>query len=247
MAEFFAGQRVVIAHAHPDDEVLATGVLLAWLAEHGVPTTVVTSTRGECGEIVPGALPADTTPEALVAVREAECLAALAEIGGPGTIGHHWLGTPPARAVGLPPREYRDSGMRWVTSTLAGPGDSTDPRTLTAATVDEAAADLAAFVRTSGATLVASYDADGGYGHPDHVRTHEVAREAARLTGVDFVEFASDLDDPRFERHDLPEYLETVIRALRHYRSQLTVHPDHLEHVGGQRQEFPSSVTLRRA
>ena len=243
LAELFEGQRVVVAHAHPDDEVLATGVLLAWLADRGVPTWVVTSTRGERGEIVAGALPAGTTPEDLVRARQAECLAALAEIGD---LGHHWLGTPPARVDGAETRVYRDSGMRWVTPTLAGPDDSTDERTLTAASVDDAAADLAAFARSVGATLVVSYDADGGYGHPDHVRTHEVAKEAARRAGVGFAEFASDLDDPRFERHDLPQYLDDVVRALRHYRSQLTVHPDGIEHVGGQRQEFPVSVALRR-
>ena len=74
-AELFApGARVVFLHAHPDDETLATGVLIADLVASGHPVAVVTATRGERGEIRPGL---DVGAD-IVAHREGELDAALA-------------------------------------------------------------------------------------------------------------------------------------------------------------------------
>ena len=88
------GQRVVFLHAHPDDETLATGVLLADLVDAGHQVAVVTATRGELGAVVPGPLSAlEGTPE-LVEHRLGELAGALAELG---VTDHVFLGTPPAR------------------------------------------------------------------------------------------------------------------------------------------------------
>lgn len=239
------GSRVVFLHAHPDDETLATGTLLARLAEQGYDLTVVTATRGEQGEIVPGPLaPLAGTPE-LTAHRETELAGALAELGVRRQV---FLGTPPARAAGLPPRRYTDSGMRWVTETVAGPSDASGPDSLTAVPVAEPAADLAAYLRTTAADLLVSYDAHGGYGHPDHVACHQIGRVAAADAGVPLLEVVSEplLPVAGAEPFVLPEYLPSVRRALGHYASQLTVDGDEVVHVGGQRQPIVTTVWLVR-
>lgn len=240
------GSRVMFLHAHPDDETLATGVLLAALAEQGYELAVVTATRGEQGEVVPGPLtPLAGTPE-LVAHRETELTAALAELGVSRQV---FLGTPPARVPGLAPRRYTDSGMRWVTETVAGPSDSAGTDSLTAAPVAEAADDLIAYLREFGAEALVGYDAHGGYGHPDHVACHHIARAAAAGAGVPLLEVVSEplLPVAGAEPFALPHYLPAVQRALGHYASQLTVAGDEVVHVGGQRQPIVTTVWLVRS
>ena len=105
----------LFVHAHPDDETVQTGSLLAWLAAQGLPVSVLTCTRGEQGEIVSGVLPASTTADELVRVREAELAHAIETLG---VAASYFLGTPPARAAGLGRRDYHDSGMRWVAEGL---------------------------------------------------------------------------------------------------------------------------------
>ena len=166
-------RRVLFLHAHPDDETLATGVLIAWLVDAGVDVAVVTATRGERGDVVDGPLRVLAGTDALVPLRERELDGALTALG---VRTHAFLGTPPARAAGLPPRRYLDSGMRWVTPTLAGPAESAGPDALTSADVTEAAADLAAFVDSYAPDLLVTYDLAGGYGHPDHVACHHIGR-----------------------------------------------------------------------
>ena len=89
------GARPLFVHAHPDDETLQTGALLARLASRGVETIVVTCTRGEQGEIVPGTAPADLDPAGLVKVRERELAAAVETLG---VAQHMFLGAPVARS-----------------------------------------------------------------------------------------------------------------------------------------------------
>ena len=231
-------------HAHSDDETLQTGALLAWLASQQVSCDLVTCTRGEQGQIVPGALPKSITDDDLVRVRGRELACAVAALD---ITSHYWLGTPPARAAGLSPRNYRDSGMTWVEPGLAGPAELDDPLTFTAAELAEATADLVALVRATEPSVLVGYDDAGSYGHPDHLRAHEITVAAARETGVLLVEVASNPDDPGFEWFDFSEQREMLMRALRCHATQLTVHDDHLVHVGGQRQEMPLRVGLRVA
>ncbi len=239
-------RRVVVAHAHPDDETLSTGVLLAEWARRGVEVHVVTATRGERGGLVEGVPAPEPGTDAYAAHREQELADALVVLG----VHHHtFLGAPPALVVGGSPRLYRDSGMRWVTPTVAGPADEADPRSFTAASVSEAAADLAAYVRAVEPDALVTYDADGGYGHPDHVRLHEVAVETARETGVPLLVLAGGRPgaDATWEWHDLSAHRPAVAAALAHHATQLTVDGADVVHSGGQREPIGTQIGLRRA
>ncbi len=124
-----------------------------------------------------------------------------------------------------PARRYTDSGMRWLdeAETLAGPGGDAGPDSLTSVPVEQAAADLAAYLRSYAADTLVAYDRHGGYGHPDHVACHHIARAAAALTGIPLVEVVSEplLPVPGAEEVALPQWLPAVQRALGHYASQL--------------------------
>lgn len=190
---------LVAVHAHPDDETLATGGLIAGLAAAGSPVCVVTCTRGERGEVIarPG-----TTSEgqaglegdgpALAAYREKELAAALARLsdGADRTIEHAFLDTLPLPAPrsGLTPASrtsgaarYEDSGMAWVAPGVAGPAPDSPPTAFARVPLDEPAGRLAALIRARRPAVVATYEPGGGYGHPDHVRTHEVTVRALEL------------------------------------------------------------------
>lgn len=132
--------------------------------------------------------------------------------------------------------------MAWVTPELAGPGANADSDSLTAAATEEAAADLASYAHWFAADAIVSYDAQGGYGHPDHIACHHIARAAARLTGVRFVEVASE---PGADVRPLDQYRAVVTEALACYRSQLRIEGDDVVHVGGQRHPIPTTVALR--
>lgn len=232
----------LFVHAHPDDETVQTGSLLSWLTGHGVPVVLLTCSRGEQGEIVAGVLPAETTSDELIRVRERELACATETLG---ITEHYLLGTPPARAGGLTPRHYHDSGMRWVREGLAGPADIDDPETFTASDLDDEVADLLALIEHVRPTVIVGYDKAGSYGHPDHVRAHDLAVAAARASGLPLVEVASDEDSEGFERYDLADQKQTVIAALRCHATQLSVVDDHIVHVGGQHQGLPLTAGLR--
>jgi N-acetyl-1-D-myo-inositol-2-amino-2-deoxy-alpha-D-glucopyranoside deacetylase len=141
-----AAPALVAVHAHPDDEAIATGGLLARAAGAGWDVTVVTCTGGELGE------PARPTgPGELAEVRRAELAASLATLGANPPV---WLG-------------YRDSGMR------GDPGND-DPASFWRAPFDEAVGRLVAVLCARRPALVVTYDAYGLYGHPDHVQAHRV-------------------------------------------------------------------------
>lgn len=230
--------RYVFVHAHPDDETLSSGAILLALAHRGDACFVLTATRGERGEVVAGPLSRlEGTPE-LRAHRERELSRALGELD---VRGHAMLGTPPARATGLPPRDYVDSGMRWLTPTVAGPGDDAGADALTAAQLSEVTADIAAYATAVRAAVLVSYDATGGYGHPDHVRLHEATRLAAADLRLRWAVIAppepaeiSEADGRlRIEQFVAPDR-KSLLRALRAHASQFTTYDDHVVHSGGQ-------------
>lgn len=240
---FAPGARVVFLHAHPDDETLATGALIAALIEDGHRVAVLTATRGERGEVVPGPLSSLVGAD-LVARRESELVGALTELGAPEQA---WLGQGPARAVGLAPRRYQDSGMRWITDAAAGPALDAAASSLSLASVAEASADLAAYLDWFAADVLISYDAFGGYGHPDHVACSQIAQVAASTSGVDLLEVVSEplLPQPSAVWLDGRDREPQVRAALAHYATQLSLDGDQVVHVGGQRQAFPLGCWLR--
>ncbi len=248
MTIFDGVRRVVFAHAHPDDETLATGALIQYLTRHDVTVAVVTATRGERGEVVPGPLSSLAGTAELDTHRVGELSAALRALGAEGPF---FLGEPPARASGLSPRRYTDSGMRWVTPTIAGPGDDAGPDAFTSAARDEAASDLAAFLTAWAAELVVSYESDGGYGHPDHVHMHQVARRAAEAVGLPFAEVVSIPRDGTppptegVEWYDLTDRYGKLLPALLAHASQFMVDGRDAIHSGGQREPLQLRTGLR--
>ncbi|HSP52410.1 MAG TPA: PIG-L family deacetylase [Cryobacterium sp.] len=254
---------VLFVHAHPDDETIATGALIAELVARGIRVSLLTATRGEQGEVVAGPLSVLEGTAALTRERERELAGAAAALGI-GVADRFWLGTTPARAAGLAPRDYRDSGMIWIRPGLAGPADDIDDDALVRAPLGEVTADVAALVAELRPALVISYDNGGGYGHPDHVRMHDAAVAATRAAGVAFAEVlqveadgysadaagsgaaaAAAAAAEGAEWFDLSAHLATVTAALRWHASQLTVDGDHIVHSGGQREPIITAVGLR--
>lgn len=152
--------RVVAVHAHPDDETLATGVALAHHVERGDAVHVITATLGEEGEVIPAELAHLEGSAELGPHRRGELDRAMVELG----VEHSYLAAGASRTTN--PR-WRDSGM-------AGSPASANPRAFAGATVAEAADLLAERLGILLPDLVLTYDAQGGYGHPDHIQTHRV-------------------------------------------------------------------------
>ena len=232
---------VLLVHAHPDDETIGTGGLIAHLSSRGIRISLVTATRGERGEVVAGPLSAFVGTPALAEERERELERAAATLG---VSERFWLGVAPARAPGLPARRYRDSGMEWIRPGLAGPAHDSDADALARAPLVDVTADLAAVLQHVRPSLVISYDATGGYGHPDHVRVHDAALAASRKLAIPYAEI---LDTPEadaewfgFEaQHDI------LVAALGCHASQLTVDGEYIVHSGGQRDPIRTAVGLR--
>jgi LmbE family N-acetylglucosaminyl deacetylase len=152
---------LVCFHAHPDDEVIGTGGVMAAASEAGHRVVLVTATRGERGEIQPGVL---DSGEELWERRVREVAEAAAVLG---VARHEFLG-------------YVDSGMM-------GEEANDDPASFWQAPVDQAAARLASLLREEKADVLTIYDDNGGYGHPDHIQVHRVGVAAASMAGVDVV------------------------------------------------------------
>ena len=149
---------LVLFHAHPDDEAIATGGTMARAKREGHRVVLVSATRGELGEYAPDAL---APGEALVDRRVAE-LTAAAEILGVDRV--EFLG-------------YNDSGM-------AGEPTNDAPGSFASADIEEAAARLAGILEAEHADVLTVYDENGNYGHPDHIQVHRVGVRAAELAGT---------------------------------------------------------------
>ena len=176
---------LLAVHAHPDDETLSTGALLAAFALAGRPVTVVTATRGERGEVIGERLAhLRGDGSALAAHRERELASALAALG---VVDHTFLDRlPGAQPSGTSVAErYEDSGMVWTGAARAGLGADVPARAFVGAASDAAAERLAGLLRRRRPAVVATYDPEGGYGHPDHVRVHEVTMRAVQLSAAD--------------------------------------------------------------
>jgi mycothiol conjugate amidase Mca len=151
---------LMTVHAHPDDETISTGGVMARYASEGLRVVCVTCTGGEEGEIV---VPDLDTPEnhaRLAEIRAVELERALAHLG---PIEHHWLG-------------YRDSGMM-------GTPENEHPDSLWQADRDEATGRLVQLVRLVRPQVIVSYNDYGGYGHPDHIGAARTAKAAFERAG----------------------------------------------------------------
>ncbi len=151
---------LMIVHAHPDDEAIGTGGVLARYSAEGIRTVLVTATLGEEGEIV---VPELNTPEVkarLAEVRHEELRRAVAI-----------LGVSDLEILG-----YRDSGM-------AGSESNSHPDCFNMADSDEATGRLVRLVRAYKPQVLVSYNEFGGYGHPDHIACHKATVSAFDAAG----------------------------------------------------------------
>jgi N-acetyl-1-D-myo-inositol-2-amino-2-deoxy-alpha-D-glucopyranoside deacetylase len=167
---------LLAVHAHPDDETLSTGALLATWAAAARPVTVVTCTRGERGEVI-GSRYADLSgdPAALAKHRTAELVAALAELG---VSDHVFLDEVAADGP------WVDSGMVWAAAGQAAIGPDVPSGAFALVDVEVAAERLARVLRNRRPAVVVGYEPGGGYGHPDHVQAHRVMTRAVQLAAV---------------------------------------------------------------
>lgn len=152
---------LVCFHAHPDDEALATGGLMAKAAAAGHRVVLVTATRGEQGEPQPGVL---APGEELWQRRVVELAESCRILGAEG------------------PRflDYEDSGMM-------GEPTNDNPACFWRADVGEAAQRLASILIEVQADVLTIYDDHGLYGHPDHIQVHRVGLAAGKLLGLEHV------------------------------------------------------------
>lgn len=245
MSAALHARRVLLVHAHPDDETLVTGALIAELVQDGVEVGLVTATRGERGEVVAGhpLKHLEGTPE-LSATREQELARANDALG---VRWHAYLGSGSAKAGSIEHR-YVDSGMRWVRPGLAGPAEDVGTDALTSASVDAVAADLIAAINSFQPDVVITYDEAGGYGHPDHVRCFEATALACTATETPLYVVVSDGANVVATDIvvDASAHLAVVQRALDAHRTQLTVEGTDVVHSGGQREPIVTETVLRR-
>ncbi len=143
---------LMTVHAHPDDETIGTGGTMAKAVADGHRVVLVTCTRGEMGEIV---IPDLDTPDNHRRLGELRAVELERAMGILGVTEWENLG-------------YRDSDMM-------GRQGNLDPRAFWQADLDEAIGRLVWLMRRIRPDVVTTYNAFGGYGHPDHIRTHDVA------------------------------------------------------------------------
>jgi N-acetyl-1-D-myo-inositol-2-amino-2-deoxy-alpha-D-glucopyranoside deacetylase len=226
---------LLLVHAHPDDESIGTGATMANYAAEGARVTLVTCTLGELGEIIPPDL-RHLFPDELGQHRIVELDRACTALG---VSDHRFLGGE---------GHYRDSGMM-------GLPDNDDPRCFWQANVDEAAEALAKIIDEVAADVIVTYDANGFYGHPDHIQAHRVTRRAHELTGgtaklyataiphsvlARVVELPKDSwfmkypdlsvaipDDQVTTEIDATKYLDAKRAAMRAHETQITVDGDY--------------------
>ncbi|HSK27673.1 MAG TPA: N-acetyl-1-D-myo-inositol-2-amino-2-deoxy-alpha-D-glucopyranoside deacetylase [Jiangellales bacterium] len=167
-------RRLLLVHAHPDDETITCGATMARYAAGGAAVTLVTCTAGDEGEVlVPELAHLDSAhDDALGPYRMVELERAMAALG---VEDHRWLGGQ---------GRYRDSGMVWRADGRAGPPERLRAGAFWAADLQEAADHLVPVLREARPQVVVTYDDGGGYGHPDHVQAHRVTTYALALAAA---------------------------------------------------------------
>ena len=160
-----AAKRLLLVHAHPDDETINNGVTMAKYAASGAQVTLVTCTRGEEGEVLVTELAnlASDKDDKLGEHREVELKDAMAQ-----------LGINDFRFLGAPNKKWRDSGMMGTTQNERGD-------VFWQADLDEASHELVKIILEIKPQVLITYDEFGGYGHPDHIKAHRVAMRATEL------------------------------------------------------------------
>ena len=161
-------RRLLLVHAHPDDECIGTGGSMAKYAAEGAQVTLVTCTLGEEGEVLLPELAhfASDKDDRLGEHRQQELAASMAALGV-----NDW------RLLGGPGR-FRDSGM-------IGTPQNDNPACFWRTDLLEAALELVKVIREVRPQVVVTYDDFGGYGHPDHLQAHRVTHYAVALACIE--------------------------------------------------------------
>ncbi|GAA4543810.1 mycothiol conjugate amidase Mca [Amycolatopsis samaneae] len=153
--------RLMAVHAHPDDESSKGAATLARYSAEGHDVMVVTCTGGEAGSILNSAMDRPEVLANMAEVRRDE-MARAAKILG---VSHRWLG-------------FVDSGLP--------EGDPLPPvpeGSFAVIPLEESTRALVEVVREFRPHVVITYDENGGYPHPDHIRTHEISMAAFDAAG----------------------------------------------------------------
>jgi N-acetyl-1-D-myo-inositol-2-amino-2-deoxy-alpha-D-glucopyranoside deacetylase len=167
-------RRMMLVHAHPDDESINNGATMARYADDGASVTLVTCTAGEMGEVlVPDlAYLAYDQDGGLGEHRRGELAEAMKVLG---VTDHRFLG-----GFG----RFHDSGMAWHEEGYAIPAEVVPDNAFWNADLTEAADELVKVIREVRPQVLVTYDQFGGYGHPDHIQAHRVAMYGAMLAAA---------------------------------------------------------------
>ncbi len=162
----YEGMRLLLVHAHPDDETINNGATMAKYVAQGAHVTLVVCTRGEEGEVLVPELAhlASTHNDALGDHREVELASAMRALG---VSDFRFLGATNKENS----KKYRDSGMM-------GTEQNNRPDVFWQADLEEASDFLVEIIEEIRPQILITYDEIGGYGHPDHIQAHRVAMRA---------------------------------------------------------------------
>ena len=168
----FNAKRLLVVHAHPDDESIFTGHIIADRLAAGAEVYVLTLTRGERGKVKLEELKGlEGQLRAMGAFRTGELKVALSELQKAGPkLQHSFAGT----------RAFLDSGMRINQMGRPTKKSRTDEMALAAASTAVIAEDIERVMNEFKPDAILTYNAKGGYGHPDHKMAHHATAMAIR-------------------------------------------------------------------
>jgi mycothiol S-conjugate amidase len=148
--------RLMAVHAHPDDESSKGAATYAYYRSLGAEVLIVSCTGGERGSILnPSVVGHAMAERDISGLRRLEMQAAQEALG----VQHRWLG-------------FEDSGMN--------DDNTVPPNSFADIPLEHSAEPLVTLVREFRPQVLITYDENGGYPHPDHIRCHEVSLEAFR-------------------------------------------------------------------
>lgn len=234
----FSPNRLLIVHAHPDDESLFTGHVIAHALRGGSEVRVVTLTRGEMGTTEVKDLEyLNEDSQAMALFREQELSQSLQAFPG---VEHRYLGQ----------RAYRDSGMRINAWGKVGKPRKLDEMSLSAAGTSVVGEDIASEIKDFKPDVVLTYDSKGGYGHPDHKAAHaavawairHLAKKRIRPQLWEIVEPGKSFD---VEFGD-EETAEVKRAALLAHSSQIEISGDEIVYNGKTRMLLTDTERLRK-
>lgn len=235
----FAPRKLLVIHAHPDDESLFTGHIIPSVLDKGVEVRVLTLTRGERGNTSVDSLSdLNGNLRAMASFRESELSNALTELG---VTDHDFLGV----------RAYTDSGMRINAWGKVGKPRPLDEMALSAAGTSVVGEDIYSEIKRYRPDAVLTYNAQGGYGHPDHRATHHATAWALRKLSKKGIRPSFWVLSEPGESFDAEfgdeSTMERKKAALQSHRSQIEVFGDEIVYNGKTRMRLSDKEKIRRA